>query len=559
VPEESEQVLETRKLMRQLEKTQKTLRLYQSDNEVCRRLEEELARQMNVHLETWGACELEVGESNLSVEGESVYETEERSDNLAFLFFRDGIRRVSFLPGIDQDELHSFLEAVIQVSLLASEEDDLVTLFWERDFRFIQHFAIDELEHEPETPRLEEQLADSTLKGEGDDEEGTAAEVVTVDDIRQPINHLPSKESQLDEEEVAELNEQLQQEEREDHLALVVDLAVELTFLEDDPEEWELLLHSLVGVLERALTEVSLARVMEVLDHAVAVCEPFRDSDQKRLDVELVKAMAEPDRVSRVLDRTKQAPHLAPPTVLTAYLTRLGALALPAIIPRLADLPHADYRRAAADAILASGAWGVQELQRYLESVGTPEPTLVPEIVHIARRHTGAESLPLLKTLLAQPDYEYRLQAARALGNYQEGAIGEIWISLLDDEDPDVRALALTALTRSGQPELAQQIAERTMAEGFDERDLDEKRRVFSAVARLGGEQGLPWFQQLLASRHHGWFASRRSRDTLVAVAHGIARVRTAAARDILMELAQTKDRAVRAACREALKEWATS
>ena len=93
------------------------------------------------------------------------------------------------------------------------------------------------------------------------------------------------------------------------------------------------------------------------------------------------------------------------------------------------------------------------------------------------------------------------------------------------------------------------------MTPEFEDADLTEKQRTFEAIARLGGEQGLGWFEEILRRPHPRWFASRRFKELLAAVAHGLVSVRSPRARAILEDLAATGDRLVRTVCREALRE----
>jgi len=120
-----------------------------------------------------------------------------------------------------------------------------------------------------------------------------------------------------------------------------------------------------------------------------------------------------------------------------------------------------------------------------------------------------------------------------------------------------MRELALSCLLHSRRPDLAQPIAERTMLPEFTERSAEEKRLAFGAVARLGGNTALPWLRGLLEQPQSGWFTSRHARETLSAMAQAMAAVGSTEARETLSELARgTQHRAVRAACKAALKEW---
>jgi hypothetical protein len=83
----------------------------------------------------------------------------------------------------------------------------------------------------------------------------------------------------------------------------------------------------------------------------------------------------------------------------------------------------------------------------------------------------------------------------------------------------------------------------------FDERSLSEKRRLYAAVAKLGGDAALEWFAKGLQSRERRWFSSRKEREAAEAIVHGIRMIGTAEARTLLQDMANRGDRHVRSAC----------
>ncbi len=144
-------------------KTSKVLRLYESENEVSRRLEEKLAAATANHLEKWGPCDLNILKSELRLGDATVYRSDERADNIAFPLFRDGIRRLTLLPGIEHSELHDLLTAINRVDRASTTDEDLVTIFWERDFTHIRYVAIEELREAGGGGSVEDQLSSGQL------------------------------------------------------------------------------------------------------------------------------------------------------------------------------------------------------------------------------------------------------------------------------------------------------------------------------------------------------------------------------------------------------------
>src|SRR5262249_13571374 len=64
-----------------------------------------------------------------------------KGDGLAWRLYKDGIRELRFLPGVERDELVRFLEIVRRGRV--GDEDDVVTQLWENDFSCIGYRAVD--------------------------------------------------------------------------------------------------------------------------------------------------------------------------------------------------------------------------------------------------------------------------------------------------------------------------------------------------------------------------------------------------------------------------------
>ena len=83
-----------------LVRTLKTCKLYDVNNPTVVRFREDLARELADLIERRGALSLEVTSTQMLCDGATVYAGRSREDNLAATFHRDGIRKVTFLPGI---------------------------------------------------------------------------------------------------------------------------------------------------------------------------------------------------------------------------------------------------------------------------------------------------------------------------------------------------------------------------------------------------------------------------------------------------------------------------
>ena len=79
----------------------------------------------------------------------AVYENENRSESLAFLFFKDGVREITFLPGIEGDEMERFLDVLQRARDLKPDADDLLTVLWEANLTPQRTWRISEIPQRP--------------------------------------------------------------------------------------------------------------------------------------------------------------------------------------------------------------------------------------------------------------------------------------------------------------------------------------------------------------------------------------------------------------------------
>ena len=77
----------------------------------------------------------EVTETQLKWEGRVVLnEPDKANDNLPWLLYKDGVRELRLLRDVEQQELTDLIELLCRVRRASPDEDDLLTLLWEREF-----------------------------------------------------------------------------------------------------------------------------------------------------------------------------------------------------------------------------------------------------------------------------------------------------------------------------------------------------------------------------------------------------------------------------------------
>jgi hypothetical protein len=545
-----------RDVLRLLVKTQKALRLYESRNAVSEKLESELFERLNRLVVEEGEIHLSVQESQLRYEDEVVYEVDlqDRKDSLPFLLYRDGIRRLSFGPGLELAELRAFLSCLARVAAVANDQDDLVTLLWDQDLHAIRYLAIEELNDQDPYPRLQDQLRAGESAGEG----GCGAEAVTLD-LEQPVSSVPVEACRLEPGEIESLQIELASEEKAPFRVLVSELALELALLEDSQSEHDELKRNLVDIADGLIDDSELSELTGMHEHLVGIASMALANEPavEALSSELTRALVEPSRLDRFLAKVELT-HAPKPDALGVFLARLGVEAAPALLEWMGRFSSPAYRRAVTGALLFLEDRGLEALRACLPLGPAPsEPQerlrhrqFVREAIHALSRQPSEKALPPLESLLGASDPETRRESFIALSRYEDEKIASLCLERLVDPDPEVRSAALDTLVRRNATELGLTILERSLRDGhFDERSINEKRRLFAAVAKLAGESALDSFRKLLWSREDRWFTPSKDRQFAEAVAHGLRVIGTKEAIRLLQDCAASGPRFARSAC----------
>src|SRR5206468_11381141 len=130
-----------------LVRTLKAYRMYLPNNPTLHKFQSDLEARTWSCLKEIGDIVLNVQQFDLLFEDYSVYHNAAREESLAFRFYTDGVRQITFREGLEPQELRGILEVLKKATDPSQGQDDVVTLLWERDFRHIEyvHISIDEI------------------------------------------------------------------------------------------------------------------------------------------------------------------------------------------------------------------------------------------------------------------------------------------------------------------------------------------------------------------------------------------------------------------------------
>src|SRR6059036_3839826 len=153
--------------MQIVSKGMRATQLYLPNNPVYQRAVDNIRAALR---QIWQATDdliFDIGEMEIRWEDHVVYSQDQRNESIAWTLYKDGVRSLSFKPGVEDAEIVRFLAVLQQAkNLQADAPDDLLTLLWAEDFQFVS-YTFRELASENAVPIERSQKGAPTIGGGG--------------------------------------------------------------------------------------------------------------------------------------------------------------------------------------------------------------------------------------------------------------------------------------------------------------------------------------------------------------------------------------------------------
>lgn len=552
-------------LLSTLGKSVRAYQLYKENNPVLQRFVEALRAGVEQLWERTDRLELGVVEDGLRW-GDRLFSMGEGRENLAFLFYKDGVRYLTFLPGFEE-EIGQFLQVLHQARTLESDaEDDLITLLWEQDFSSFQYGYVDQLVEGLTLPEAAgekpEQVQPSTVEGEvsGREREEDApppSRPTTLVDDEEPVEPLPGISRDdfedtlyfLDPSEMAALEEQLDLEmERDLHTAVLHAL---FDRLEDgDPERQREILGILDQLLPIFLSRGHLAAAAKVLKEldTLRAAEVFDPEAEGHIE-ELFETLSKPAILEQFVEILEHGDISLDASELSLFFARLRPKALPVLI-RSAQLTEVDAVRqrlyAAIDGLAQAHPNEVMALFR------AEDHAILRGAAALAGRAAMNQAVPALKGLLGHQDPAVRLSVALALISLRSTAALTVLVDALEDGEREVRVAAARGLAAARFASARDRLTALIDGKTVREADLTEKIAFFEAYGVIGGAAAVPKLDELL--NYKGMLGRRNTPELRACAALALGKIGTAEARAALESARGDEEPVVRNAVNKALR-----
>jgi hypothetical protein len=551
-------------LLQIVSKGMRATQLYLPNNPVYQRAVENIRTAFR---QIWQATDdliLDIGETEMRWEDHVVYSQDQRHESIAWTLYKDGVRSLTFKPGVEDLEIVRFLGVLQQAkNLQADAPDDLLTLLWAEDFQLIS-YTFRELASESAVP-IERSEAGASIGGPGGtpgDEGGSPDPMairrqveeeappkpeglVSVDDFDTTLYFLDDKEIEYLHKEV---DREYAQDLRRNVLAMLFDLLELQTYGTVRAE--------LISIVENFIPYLlgagDFRSVAFILRECKIILQRAREliPEHRQVLEQLPARLSQTDALSQLLQSLDEATSHPTEEDLTELFSELRADALAPLMGWLQKLHNERVR-----ALVQSSAERLAQAHagEVLKALASGDGAVQLEMVRVAGRLKLTGAPEGMGPLLDHGERDLKLAVVEALTTIGSPSATRLLEKAIDDGERDVRITAVKFLGQRGHRNAFPRIEAAVLGAKLKEADLTEKMAFFEAYGALAGAPGIAALEKILISK--GLLARKEDPETRACAAMALGKIRTPAARDVLQKVTQDKEPLVRNAVNRALRE----
>ena len=493
--------------------------------------------------------ELQIVETQLKWEGRVVLDEGERtSDNMAWLLYKDGIRELKMLKGFEEEELGIFFNLLQRVRKATDEDDDLLTLMWEREFATLQYRYVDlTAESGPGVESMERAEQKEKILSPAQVEAGlesSTSSLAKLDDFDSTLYFL-------DDGEVEYLQQETKREFSTDLRPAVIASLLDTFETQKDPTVREeicgLLDYFLLILLSTAQYRNAAYLLREAgvtANRAPEILEP-----QKQRLTALGELMSDPKPLGQLLQALEDSPLRAPQMELDELFGVLQPRALETILSWIGRSNNSQLKMLLEVAATRLAGNNSAELIRL---IGSDDEAVVFEAIRRAAALKSPAAVPALGKMLTVGESDVRVAAVTALTEIGSPGAMQMLERALVDEDREVRTVAVRAIGARNARAALPRIEAAIKGKDLRESNLSEKMAFFEAYGLLSGDGGVTLLDGILHAK--GFMGKRDDSEFRACAAMALGKINTTKSMESLNRAKSEKDVIVRNAVSRAIR-----
>jgi hypothetical protein len=481
-------------------KAKKTFKMYPRNNPIyIKTLEDTYAKFMDFFNYN-DDLSLQIGQNTIFYDSEEIYHKPEKEDNLALFFFKDGLRELTFKKGLIQQELEEFLKIITLDFEREVVDEDIVTLLWEKDFQNIKYLVDDSVILDEEGADYEQKALSDAKQGISDIEglrkayveeftEGTEGEVKESPIISFTDRDLQTLMGELETDSANKIEK-------------LTDILFEILYQSEEMKGvLEDILRFLKNTIKFSMSQGNIKMVIQIIARAKEVIDDPSSTEDMKKYMRMLLIYPGSDEVINILGELLDTGIRIEEEVFQKFIRLLDKRAIMPLVNILGELKTLRVREKVIDALIFLGR---QDVKTLAQALGDNRWYIVRNIIHILRKIGDKRAKEYFLKTIRHGDVRVRREVIRGLGELGGEEALHPLKERLDDTDTGVRIEAAKAVGNIGSERAKKIILEKVSERSFNERDFEEKKEFYRALANWKNDPEV--FDFLIKSLKKGAF-----------------------------------------------------
>jgi hypothetical protein len=560
--------------------------IYTSNNPNLRKIADAFHQAFRAYFEVEKELVLTISRYQIVWREEAVYENDQKTESIAFLFYKDGVGEIIFQSAVSAAELEQFVDILRSEVYSPSSHLDVVGRLWQANFTNIFYRIFDETcdgaqgdgrgtgsdaQEQPlrvnDHPNLPMSGATSS---EGDAPSDSSIEPIAAyfrriadranpaageAEQEQHLQQLLESHFLLSSEELASCRQRFSYAHERDRVLWLLDIMLDFTRTHNTPA----VVRDVRDIIDRLVryvveevhvpTLVTLFDVQKKLSTAEGIAFDFRDI---------------PDRIKNEITNEAflislgRLAHRSSADVLAVlqYFQLVGKDAVPGVCELLASSKDPATHKNACDTLITMAKDDVPQI---VNELNLDNPHEAKDAVYLLSHFVTGEIPKTIHALMTSSDIQVREHAIEYLALVGSEEAARLLCRCLEDNDANIRIKALSVVEEFRHPLIVEKLTTMCFSDDRATRSGDELERMFRAVGKLAGESALPHIREMTKSRSWLPFGKTRAKHEKLLALTALRYIPGEAASQTLDELAAEGDTLVKTKAAYVMRQRSTS
>jgi HEAT repeat protein len=471
----NEEIKAARDIIQVFLKSKKILRMYPNNNPIYIKTLEDSSNRFKDFFHYKDELNIKFRQNDIYYDSEQIYNNPEKEDNIALFFFKDGVREITFKKGLTFEEMEEFLKIIALDFDREVVEDDIVTLFWERDFQNIQYvvdeaFLYDEDDYESQaiSEVKEKETTPESLLMAYEDASRQEEEIKDV-----AIISLSDKDLQV-------LFKELDKDSH-DKTWKLLDVLFEIFYSVEDKGDYSNIIYFFMSTIEFSIKHEDIQLVTNVLSRLKQITNDKKMDEEVKKHARKIILFCGSEKVIDLMGNILDGKQEIEEKLFEGFVKYLDKNSILPFMKILGELKSIHARKVVIDALIFLGPKDIITLSKGLND---SRWYVVRNIIFIMRRIGDKRAVDYLLRTVRHGDIRVKKEVIRTLGELGGASVLKALRDCLDDPEIQVRSASLKALANIASEATKRVIIDKISDKHFKNKVFNEKKEYFEVLSQ---------------------------------------------------------------------------